>query len=85
VVCGGGGLNKYQPPAADALQPPLRSGFRAQLRRGVRLPEAEILALQLAVKAARLQPSHGEKGVGVNVLVSYVRWIEGMQETDVRR
>jgi hypothetical protein len=26
-----------QPPAADALQPPLRSGFRAQLRRSVRL------------------------------------------------
>jgi hypothetical protein len=25
-----------QPPAADALQPPLRSGFRARLRRSVR-------------------------------------------------
>jgi len=26
-----------QPPAADALQPPLRYGFRARLRRSVRL------------------------------------------------
>src|SRR5262249_4191117 len=31
----GGGLNKYQPPAADAFQPPLRYGFRARLRRSV--------------------------------------------------
>ena len=35
VVCGGGGLNKYQRLAADALQPPLRCGWRAQLRRSV--------------------------------------------------
>jgi hypothetical protein len=35
VVCSGGGLNKYQPPAADALQPPLRCGFQARLRRSV--------------------------------------------------
>jgi hypothetical protein len=36
-VCWGGGLNKYQPPAADALQPTLlrRCGFRARLRRSV--------------------------------------------------
>ena len=29
------GILAEQPPAADALQPALRSGFRAQLRRGV--------------------------------------------------
>ena len=39
VVCGGGGLNKYQRRAADAFQPPLlrRSGFRQQVKTGVRL------------------------------------------------
>ena len=30
------GILAEQPPAADALQPTLRCGFRAQLRRGVR-------------------------------------------------
>jgi hypothetical protein len=30
------GILAEQPPAADALQPPLRCGFRAQLRRSVR-------------------------------------------------
>lgn len=32
-----------QPPAADALQPTLRSGFRARLRRGVRRLEQQSL------------------------------------------
>jgi hypothetical protein len=36
VVGGGGGLNKYQGPAADALQRPLRSRFQARLTAGVR-------------------------------------------------
>jgi hypothetical protein len=31
------GILAEQPPAADALQPTLRCGFRAQLRRSVRL------------------------------------------------
>jgi hypothetical protein len=32
-----------QPPAADALQPPLRCGFRARLRRSVRsLPKTRL-------------------------------------------
>ena len=35
VVCWGGGLNKYQPAAADALQRPLRSRFQARLSRSV--------------------------------------------------
>ena len=30
------GILAEPPPAADALQPPLRCGFRAQLRRSVR-------------------------------------------------
>jgi len=30
------GILAEQPPAADALQPTLRCGFRAQLRRSVR-------------------------------------------------
>src|SRR5262249_53866708 len=39
VVCGVGGLNKYQGRGADSLQRPLlrRSRFRQQLRPGVRL------------------------------------------------
>src|SRR5690349_14844217 len=37
VVCGGGGLNKYQGPGADCLQRPLRSRFRQQLTPGVGL------------------------------------------------
>jgi hypothetical protein len=32
------GILAEQPPAADALQPTLRCGFRAQLRRSVRRP-----------------------------------------------
>ena len=32
VVCGGGGLNKYQPAAADAFQRPLLRRFRFQAR-----------------------------------------------------
>jgi hypothetical protein len=36
VVCRGGGLNKYQPRPADALQRPLPSRFRARLTRSVR-------------------------------------------------
>jgi len=35
--CWGGGLNKYHRTGADALQPPLRSGFRARLTASVRL------------------------------------------------
>src|SRR5262245_66018134 len=37
VVCGGGGLNKYQGHGADCLQRPLRSRFRQQLMPSVRL------------------------------------------------
>jgi hypothetical protein len=33
AVCRGGGLNKYQPAAADAFQRPLRSRFQARLSR----------------------------------------------------
>ena len=36
------GILAEQPPAADALQPPLRCGFRAQLRRSVRWPAQEV-------------------------------------------
>ena len=36
VVCWGGGLNKYQVPGADCLQPTLRSGFQRQVKRSVR-------------------------------------------------
>src|SRR5262249_556384 len=38
VVCGGGGLNKYQSAAPDCLQPPLlrRCGFRQQVSASVR-------------------------------------------------
>jgi hypothetical protein len=40
----GGPTEHPQPnavPAADALQPPLRCGFRARMRRGVRHPDLQ--------------------------------------------
>src|SRR2546427_2835289 len=36
VVCGGGGLNKYQARAGDGVQRPLRDRFPPRLKRGVR-------------------------------------------------
>ena len=40
-VCWGGGLIHYQRLAADCLQPPLRSGFRQQLKAGVGRPNQD--------------------------------------------